>query len=506
MAVEFRLLGDVEARSDGQRLDIGPTRQRCVLVALLVEVNRPVPADQLIDRIWADDLPHRARNALAGYLSRLRQVLSDDGDVEIAREPGGYVLKVDPGSVDLHRFRQLVSGARAAADTVEADRLFCVALELWRGDPFATLDTPWLNEVRTALEAERLAVVLDRNDAGLRAGRHGELLPQIAVAAQEHPLDERLAGQLILAQYRCGRQADALETFRVMRERLVEELGADPSPALRQVHQQILDGDRGYTVAVAEPTPRAPVATRPNAGVPRRATSFIGREDDVLRVAAALREGPLVTLTGVGGVGKTRLALEAAGRVEERFGDGAWLCELAPLDEGSAVSHAVAAALRLQQQQGLDIDATVIEYLRTRELLLVVDNCEHVLDAAAKLIDQIVRHCPHVVVLATSRAAIGVQGERILPVPPLAVEDATRLFADRARAGRPDFDLEHEPVGAVAEICRRLDGLPLAIELAAARMRVMSSLGGRSTPGQAATAQRWHTRRHAPTAEPRRHD
>ena len=474
MVVEFRLLGDVEARSDGQRLDIGPTRQRCVLVALLVDANRPVPADQLIDRIWADDLPHRARNALAGYLSRLRQVITTDSDVEIAREPGGYVLKADPASVDLHRFRQLTTQARATTDPVEADRLFCMALELWRGDPFASLDTPWVNEVRTALEAERLAVVLDRNDAGLRAGRHGELLPQIAAMAQDHPLDERLAGQLMLAQYRSGRQADALDTFRVMRGRLVEELGADPSPALRQAHQQILEGDPGHTVS--EPPVRAPVATRPHAGMPRRATSFIGREDDVSRVDAALREGPLVTLTGVGGVGKTRLALEAAGRAEAHFGDGAWLCELAPIDEGSAVNHAVAVALRLQQQQGLDIEATVIEYLRTRELLLVLDNCEHVLDAAAKLIDQIVRHCPHVVVLATSREAIAVEGERILPVPPLPVEDATRLFADRAKAGRPDFDLDHEPVGAVAEICRRLDGLPLAIELAAARMRMMSSL------------------------------
>ena len=153
-----------------------------MLVALLVDVNRPVPADQVIDRVWADDLPHRARNALAGYLSRLRQVLSGDGDAEIAREPGGYVLKVDPASVDLHRFRQLVSAARAAADPVDADHLFSVALELWRGDPFATLDTPWLNEVRTALESERLAVMLDGNDAGLRTGRHGELLPQIAAA------------------------------------------------------------------------------------------------------------------------------------------------------------------------------------------------------------------------------------------------------------------------------------------------------------------------------------
>jgi predicted ATPase len=203
---------------------------------------------------------------------------------------------------------------------------------------------------------------------------------------------------------------------------------------------------------------------------------LVGREHDVHRVAAALREAPLVTLTGVGGVGKTRLALEAASRRQQRFADGVWMSELAPLDDSKAMSHAIAATLRLQQQQGLGIEETVIEYLRTRELLLVVDNCEHVLDAASGLIERIVAHCPRVSVPASSREALGIAGERILPVPPLPVEDAIALFADRARPSRPDFDLDHEPVGAVAEICRRLDGLPLAIELAAARMRVMSSL------------------------------
>ena len=468
------MLGDVEARADGQALDIGAARQRCVLVALLIDVNRPVPTDQLIDRVWSDELPHRARNSLAGYLSRLRQVIAKDG-VEIARQSGGYVLTADPLSIDLHSFRELTAKARAATDPVEADGLFEKALAMWRGVPFATLDTPWMNDVRVALEAERLAVILDRNDAGLRVGRHGELLPQIAAMVPDHPLDERLAGQLMLAQFRCGRQADALETFRVMRDRLVEELGADPGPALRQVHQQILDGDPGHQVSPPA-TPRPSVTAGPRIGVPRRITSFVAREDDIASVTAALGDGPLVTLTGVGGVGKTRLALEVASRMEEGFDDGACFCELAPLDDGSAVGHAVAAALRLQQQQGLGIEATVIEFLRTRKMLLLVDNCEHVLPAAARLVDDIVRHCPDVVVLATSREALGVEGERILPVAPLPVEDATVLFAERAKAGRPDFDLDHEPVGAVAEICRRLDGLPLAIELAAARMRAMSSL------------------------------
>jgi predicted ATPase len=227
---------------------------------------------------------------------------------------------------------------------------------------------------------------------------------------------------------------------------------------------------------VPTPAQRAAVTSRPRPTVPRRITSFVGRERDISAVLDALAHSPLVTLTGVGGVGKTRLGLEVASRLQAEFDHGAVFCELAPLEDGSAVGHAVAAELRLQQQQGLGIEDTVIDYLRTRRMLLLLDNCEHVLPAAARLVDEIARHCPDVVVLATSREALGVEGERIVPVGALPVEDATALFAERARAGRPDFDLDQEPVGAVAEICRRLDGLPLAIELAAARLRATSSL------------------------------
>ncbi|WP_082683086.1 BTAD domain-containing putative transcriptional regulator [Mycobacterium sp. GA-1285] len=470
MTVAFRLLGDIGADVDGERVDIGHARQRAVLVAMLIDLNRPVPSDQLIYRVWADEPPFRTRNALSAYLSRLRAVIGRSGDVEIKRESGGYVLAADPMTVDLYRFRSLCRQARAATDPVEADDLFVRALQLWRGSPFVTLDTPWLNEVRNALDAERLAVVLDRNDAGLRAGRHAELLPELATMLREHPLDERLAGQLMLAQYRCGRQADALDTFRLMRERLVDELGADPSPALQQVHMQLLEGDPGRMGLPAA------VSGRPRANLPRRSTSFVGRDDEVAHVVDVLGECSLVTLTGVGGVGKTRLALEAAARAEARFADGVTLVELAPLDDPAAVGHTVAAALRLQQRHGLGIEETVIDYLRTKKLLLILDNCEHLLDAAATLADSIVGSCPDVVVLATSREAIGVDGEHVWPVSPLPLGEATRLFADRAKASRPDFALEHEPVGAVAEICRRVDGLPLAIELAAARMRAMSSL------------------------------
>lgn len=471
MGARFRLLGDLQVELAGQPLDPGHARQRCVLAALLVDVNHTVSVDQLLDRVWSDAPPHRARNALAAYLSRLRALLVDAPDVTITRGPGGYQLSTDPLSIDMHLFRQCAAQARATGDADEAAALFDQALALWRGHPFAGLDTPWIVEVRNSLEVERLSVHLDRNDAALRAGRHHEILGQLTSAVTANPLDERLAGQLMLAQYRSGRQAEALETYRRMRERLVEELGVEPSPPLCAIHQQILDG-----AVDAQPSATRPMRTRPHAGLPRRATSFIGRDRELAAVDAALRAGPLVTLTGVGGVGKTRLALEAAARQQQRYVDGVWLCELAAVDKGAAVGHAVAAALTLQQRQGLSIDASLIDYLRTREMLMLIDNCEHVLDDAARLIDQIVQHCPQVALLVTSREALGVEGERIVFVPPLHLDDATELFVDRARAGRPDFDAASEPVGTVAEICRRLDGLPLAIELAAARMRAMSSL------------------------------
>jgi predicted ATPase/DNA-binding SARP family transcriptional activator len=487
MTVRFRLLGEVDVLLDEHRIDVGHARQRSVLAALLVEVNRAVPPDELIDRVWADRPPYRARNALSAYVSRLRRQLVGAPGVRIDRTPAGYVLRADPLTVDLHEVRHLVTQARAASGRpAEAAALYGRALALWPGEPVAEIDTPWFDGLRTSLEAERAAVVLDRNDVALRAGQHTDLLVELADAARAHPLDERLAGQLMLAQYRSGRQADALGTYQRMRERLLDELGADPGAALRQVHQRILTGEAAAPEPVVDPLDAAaatrpaavavePVPTASDTNLPRRATSFVGRTGAVQRVVAALRTGPLVTLTGVGGVGKSRLAIEAASSVDVGYADGEWLCELAPLEDGGPVGHAVAAALQLQQRQGSTIEQTVIEYLRDRELLLVLDNCEHVLVQAAALLDDVLRHCPAVTVLATSREPLGVEGERILPVDPLTADDAAALFADRARATRPDFDLDGEVPGAVAEICRRLDGLPLAIELAAARMRVMNA-------------------------------
>ncbi|GAA4912710.1 putative ATPase [Actinomycetospora succinea] len=474
MAVEFRVLGEVAVLRDGRPVDVGHARQRCVLAVLLVELGRPVPTDELIDRVWADRPPYRARNALSAYVSRLRTLVAAP-EVELARAGTGYALTADPASVDLHAFRLLAAQARAADRPADAAALADRALASWRGTPLGSVDTPWFAAVRTSLEAERLAVLLDRNDAALAAGRHADLLVELTDAVRAHPLDERLAGQLMLAQVRSGRQADALASFRAVRARLADELGVDPGAPLRAVHQRILTGD------AATPTPSAPTVPAPRPepapepepatpALPRRATSFVGRRADLDRVTAALAAGSLVTLTGLGGVGKTRVALEVA-----RHGGGAWFAELAPLEDGGPVSQAVATALHLQQRAGATIEQTVIEYLRDRELLLVLDNCEHVLAGAAGLAEQVLRHCPAVTVLATSREPLGVEGERIVPIDPLPPHDAATLFVDRARAARPGFDPEAEKPGAVVDLCRRLDGLPLGIELAAARMRAMNA-------------------------------
>jgi DNA-binding SARP family transcriptional activator len=236
--VEFRVLGHLEARTGGHLLDIGPARQRSVLAALVADANRPVTADQLLDRVWGGARPARAHHALYSYLSRIRRLLP----VPLVRRYGGYVLATE--AVDLHRFRTLVTHARLAGNDEEALALFDAALGLWRGDAFAAIDTPWFDAVRETLTRQRIAAERDRADVALRLGRHDRLLAELPAAAVEHPLDERLAGQIILALSRSGHHANALDHYQRFRELLADRLGVDPSPALRQLHMRVLTATR----------------------------------------------------------------------------------------------------------------------------------------------------------------------------------------------------------------------------------------------------------------------
>ena len=441
MAVGFQLLGDIEAREGDRSIDLGHARQRYVLAALLVDAGRPVPADVLIDRVWGDHPPQRARNALSAYVSRLRTV---DG-VTINRERTGYRCIVDRSAVDLHRFRTLV-----------AEGCWDDALAQWRGDALGAMDTPWANGVREALAAERLAAELTRNDLALHAGQHAELMEAICARATAYPLDERLAAQAMLALYRCGRQAEALARYDQIRRRLADELGTDPAEPLRRLHTAMLRQDDALR---AEP-----------ARLPTPLTEFVGRDAELTRVRTQLGRSRFVTLIGAGGAGKSRLALEVARSGADDHPDGTWLVELAPLNGPGLVMQAIARAVGVRERPNRPLADLVAERLRGAVALIVLDNCEHLVGEVAEVAHQLLLATTRLRVLATSRQRLGVTGESLRPVGGLAEADAARLLTARISALDPTFRLDESSAGPVARICRQLDGLPLALELAAAEV------------------------------------
>ncbi|MEH0423053.1 BTAD domain-containing putative transcriptional regulator [Streptomyces sp. B21-083] len=352
MAVEFDVLGSVEARVDGRIVDLGHARQRCVLAVLLVDANRVVSVDQLLERVWADRPPQRARNTLYGYVSRLRQALAVAEEAEIVRRSGGYVLDVEATAVDLHRFHDLAGRARAAVRNEEDEQasvLFGEAIGLWRGDAFAGLDTPWFNSLRDHLDKERTAAERDHTDVRLRCGHHTGLPAELSVRVRTHPLDERLAGQFILALYRAGRPADALGHYERTRLLLADELGCDPSLPLQRLHQQILAVDPALNVpAVGPGTRRAtgsaraleprPAPTSPSASTgrdggappgpstsrrPRTGRHLIGRAAELALLDGAVEDAlagapGVIEVVGEPGIGKTRLLGELGERARQR--------------------------------------------------------------------------------------------------------------------------------------------------------------------------------------------
>ncbi|MGW0131828.1 BTAD domain-containing putative transcriptional regulator [Streptomyces sp. NPDC003299] len=476
--MRFGILGPLEIRTgDGSPLDPGGPRPRALLTLLLLDAGRAVPADRLLDGLYGAEPPAEAANALQSQISRLRRRLAPHAGIEAA--PAGYRLTAGPDTVDAHRFSRLAAEGRAAlgaGDHARAAALLRDALALWRGP--ALPDLPGAHAERIRLQELRLTAVQDRIEADLALGGGAELVPELRALLAEHPLSERLYGQLMRALHAGGRPAEALTVFEETRRTLAEELGADPSPELAALHADLLRARSG-----------APARRR----LPAQLTRFVGRETELARIAASLAASRLVTLTGPGGVGKTRLALEAAAQAQEagpatpigsgagsvprggrRAGADVCLVELAALTDGERIPYAVLAALGVRE--GLRAPATdatdrLLAALEDREVLLVLDNCEHLVEPAARTTALLLAACPGVRVLATSRESLGITGEVLVPVPPLPEEPAVRLLLDRARAVRPDLDGGD---ARVAEICRALDGLPLAIELAAARLRTLS--------------------------------
>jgi predicted ATPase/DNA-binding SARP family transcriptional activator len=656
-AMEFRMLGPLEVRRGDQAPALGGAKQRALLAVLLIEANHVVGLERLAELLWRGEPPATSDHIIEVYVSQLRRALEPAGAPYrvLVRKPSGYMLQVGPGELDADEFHKLVEAARSAAPE-QAEAKLTKALGMWRGaaladfagEPFALSEAARLNELRLHAREELI-------DVGLALGRHGSLIGELRALVEDHPLRERLCGQLMLALYRSGRQAEASDVYQRTRQRLVDELGMEPGPDLQVLLRRILKQDSGLAAAPGAPAlatlpsgtvtflltdvegstrlwDRNPAAMREamvghddllgrlvathggvqvesgregdsvlaaftrasdaiecavgmqreraarawpegadlhirvaiNSGEaelrgghyygpavyrcarllatgfgdqvlltqaardlavdalpegvglrdlgshrlrdlerpehvfqvigpglraefpplksmdPRRhnlpvsPTGFVGRGPELAAIKEQLGANRLVTLTGAGGTGKTRLALQAAAELIDGFGDGVWLVELASLSEPELVAQTAAETLGVREEAGRPILKTLCEWLREKTMLLLLDNCEHMVPAVVGLADRLLRECPDVRLLITSRAALRVNGEAILRIGPLPESDAVVLFTNRSSAAQPAFRLTEDNAGSVVEICRRVEGIPLAIELAAGRARMMT--------------------------------
>lgn len=468
--LDIRLLGPLDVRLGGRPVEVSGGKRHRLLAVLALRRGRVVAVDELVDALWGDHLPAAPRNAIQHHVARLRAAL---GQESIVRSSDGYALC--DTSVDVVRFQELLAEARGAlreGDAQAGAESIELALALWRGPALQGLtETEWLGAEARRLEALRVDALEERFETALALGEHREIASALRATLDENPFRERLWGQLMLTLYRGGRQMDALETFQEARGVLAEQLGLEPGPELRRLQEAILAHD---------PAIAAVVAAGRRGKLPSPITSFVDREREMAEVMALLREQRLVTLTGPPGVGKSRLAVEVAWLLERDLRDGAWLVELARAGSAAGVERVLADAV---DARGPDPLARAIARLRNAEAILVLDACEHALADAARVASAVLPACPGVRVLATSREVLHLAGEvpvtlRPLPTPEAAAtggaaSPAVQLFAVRARAARPGFELTAEAVPLAAELVRRVDGLPLAIELVAARVKVL---------------------------------
>ena len=454
--LEFRILGPLEVWHDRGALELGGPRSRALLAALLVRAGEPVTGEALAQALWGEDASRTAAKALQMQVSRLRRALGPAAD-RLQTVGSGYRLHVAPGELDADRFEQLCwRGAELPAR--QAATVLREALALWRGPVLADLRyEAWAQPEIRRLEDLRAVAIEDRVKADLELGEHARLVGELEALVREYPLRERLRAQQMLALYRAGRHADALAAFREARATLDAELGLAPGPELRRLEQAIL---------VHDPSLAAPAAAEPGvpAGPP---TPTFGREEDVRRVLTLVEETRLLTLTGPGGVGKTRLAIEVARAAGGRF------VSVASTADAERVPALICDALMVTRIPGESEEEALDRMLGRGPMLLVLDNLEQMSDAGPLLAELLERHAG-LQVLATSRQPVGIQAERLFPVAPLARGADVALFAERARARNPGFVVTEDNGPAVTAICERLAGLPLAIELAAARLGVLT--------------------------------
>jgi DNA-binding SARP family transcriptional activator len=472
--MELRVLGPLEVVTRDEPARVTGRKERAVLASLIVHLGRACSAEELVAAVWGADAPPTAEKSLQVRLSHLRSALGA-GRGLIVRDGRGYRLAVESESVDAARFERLVDEA-SRRPPAEALDLYDEALGLVRGRPYADVEEfdGLAAEVRR-LDELRLRATEGRLRALLDLGRHAQVLPELERLTADEPHHEGFAALQMLALYRAGRQVEALEAYRETARRLTE-LGLDPSEDLRRLERLILEQDEQVAA------PERIDSDAPRTNLPARLASFLGREEELDALADRIANHRLVTVAGAGGVGKTSVAVEAIRGQVQRLRDGAWLVELAPVTTPEDLPAAIAGALPFGSAGpdiaggGQQAASALAQRLSGREMLLLLDGCEHLTEAVASLARRILAASPGVRIVATSRQPLGVLGEALLELRPLdpAEPAAIRLFADRARAADPTFSLDDgETAAAVEQICRRLDGLPLALELAAARVRAL---------------------------------
>ncbi|MFC8826467.1 BTAD domain-containing putative transcriptional regulator [Streptomyces sp. NPDC057137] len=488
MTYRYDVLGTTRAFGpDGAEVPISGARMRALLVALAAAGGRTVSGDRLAAQVWDDarEPPADEAAALQALIGRLRRAL---GGGAIDSVPGGYRLTAERDDIDLFRFERLAAEGASALDGGDGARaaaLLDEALALWRGPALADLPGGDTDPLAVRARQRHTEARRTRLTADVLLGRPERALPGLASLAAESPLDEPLQATRIEALRSAGRRAEALEAYEEVRALLAHRLGTGPGKELRALHAELLSDDATDARLHQADAPSLPTTAVPG-NLSARLTSFVGRESELDLLPVELRAHRLMTLTGPGGAGKTRLAFEtaeSAARTSGHWPDGVWVAELASVREPAAVAEAVLTALGARETavrgpggaEGAVPDplARLVEHCGSRRLLIVLDNCEQVIDAAAELAETVLTRCHHVTVLATSREPLGVRGEFLYGVGPLGPGAALRLLGERGAAARPGFRTDDD-AAACEEICRRLDGLPLAVELAAARLRLLT--------------------------------
>ncbi len=480
--MRFQVLGPLRMFVDGTEIPLGGRQQQKLLALLCASPNSALHPDYLVDEIWGDEPPRSAHHLVQVYVSRLRKLLgSDDEQPSIVLEPGGYELRVAECELDSLQLMSVASVHRVqgADRTSEVWQALTNAAELWRGPPYGDLadESDSLRTSAASLTEIYLRVTEERIEAGLELGYHLDVVGELEALTAEHPYRERFWQQLMMALYRSGRQAEALRSFQSLRTILGDDLGIEPSPASANLERAVLLQDASLLWEPPLPVSNLPVSL----------TSFVGRGTEVAEVSKLIDTARIVTLTGPGGVGKTRLAIEAARAIRGRFRDGLWWIDLSLIPTGEQVGLEIARAMGIAAQGGKTLSESVAQSLIHRTALLIIDNCEHVADAVAAFAADALRVAEKVRILATSRTPLHAPGEMLWIVPSLSVpevghadspstpySEATELFVQRGIQVAPWFQLDPDNGADIVAICVQLDGLPLAIEMAAAHLRIMT--------------------------------